>query len=217
MSVGFKSSYQDVIESFEDGDDELFEEAVNEMLMMYGPVIITDANLGGSLGISMRYDSLKVENKYTVGGKASGKLELGALTVGASADVKYSRSGLDIWKEIHHSIDCTGGSQEAVRELTSLLKQNEPDPEAVNAAMTMWVESICSLADNQKDANSVTIDGRDGTKKDNTALVSFDYKPIWTIFPLSVSKKMKPIVINCYKGKKILVDLSHFGITGMED
>jgi len=50
----------------------------------------------------------------------------------------------------------------------------------------------------------------------NTTLIGFDYMPIWCVFPQKVATKMKLVITAFYKGKKSLIDLSHFGIVGVE-
>lgn len=217
MSYGFQSQYKKIIDASYSGNELAFESEVNNMLDKFGPVIITDSEIGGSLTIAMQYDSLATSDLFKVDGKATAKFELGVLKIDAGVEAVYSRKGLDILENVQHSIVAEGGSQEAITRLTSLLNQWSPEPEAVNAAMTEWAKSIYSLAGNSVDGSVVTIDGKNGTKKDNTVLIGFDYMPIWCVFPLQVAVKMKPVITDYYQDKKSLIDLSHFGITGVEE
>ena len=209
MSEGFKSAYKNIMKYHKAGNDKLLRKATQMMLKSYGPVIVTNAELGGSLGVSIRYDSLYMSNNYEITGKANGKLNLGMLEVKANADVTYLREGQDIWKNVQHFISCTGGSNTAITDLISLGRMEQPDPVAINAAVKAWAESICSLG-NMTESNKFTIDGSNGSKQDNTDVVAFDYLPIWTIFPLEVAIDLEEIIMDYYKDKKIGINLSQF-------
>ena len=209
MSEGFKSAYKNILKYHKAGNEKLLRKATQMMLKSYGPVIVTKAELGGSLAVSMRYDSLYMANEYDIKGNAKGKLNLGMLEVNANAEVVYKRSGKDIWKNVHHCLRCTGGSDDAITNLVSLGQMIEPDPVAINAAVKTWAQSICSLGQLTA-SNSFTIDGNNGSKKDNTDVIAFDYLPIWTIFPLEVAVDMEEIILDYYKDKKLGINLSQF-------
>jgi hypothetical protein len=72
--------------------------------------------------------------------------------------------------------------------------------------------------ENSSDGKVVTIDGKDGSKKDNTAIISFNFIPIWNLFPAKVAIKMKRAVQAYYQklGKKTCIDLSNYGIAGVD-
>ena len=218
MSVGFRDHYINIMDAFNEKDDELFEYEVEDMIGHFGCVMVNSADLGGSLFISMKYDSLNIANAYTVGGKASGKLDLGSFQINASADVTYSRTGTDIWTQTHHYIACTGGGKDELASLTALLRQKQPAPEEANKAIVDWKKSILSIVENSSDGKVVTIDGKDGSKKDNTAIISFNFIPIWNLFPAKVAIKMKRAVQAYYQrlGKKTCIDLSNYGIAGVD-
>jgi hypothetical protein len=209
MSEGFKSAYKNILKYHKAGNEKLLRKATQMMLKSYGPVIVTKAELGGSLAVSMRYDSLYMANEYDIKGNAKGKLNLGMLEVNANAEVVYKRSGKDIWKNVHHCLRCTGGSDDAITNLVSLGQMIEPDPVAINAAVKTWAHSICSLGQ-LTESNNFTIDGNNGSKKDNTDVIAFDYLPIWTIFPLEVAVDMEEIILDYYKDKKLGINLSQF-------
>ena len=218
MSVGFSGQYLDIMDAYNEGDDELFEYQVENMLCAYGCVVVTGTELGGSLFISMKYDSLNISNSYTVGGKASLKLDLGSFKIGADANVDYSRTGTDIWTETHHHIQCAGGGTDELTQLTALLRSSKPTPEEANKAITDWKKSILSIVADGPDGSIISLDGKNGSKKDNTSIISFNYTPIWNLFPAKVAMKMKPLIVNYYKkmGKKTCIDLSNYGIQGID-
>lgn len=209
MSEGFKSAYKNIMKYHEAGNERLLKKAAQMLLKSYGPVIVTKAELGGSLGVSIRYDSLYMANKYDIKGSAKGKLNLGMLEVKADAEVIYGREGSDIWKNVQHFISCTGGGKDEITNLISLGQMEEPDPVAVNIAVKQWAQSIYSLSE-KTESSKVTIDGNNGSKQDNTDVVAFNYMPIWTIFPFEVAIDLEEIIMDYYKDKKIGFNLSQF-------
>lgn len=208
MSYGFKAQYQKLIKAYNSGNDTEFENQVRKMLDMFGPIIITDTELGGSLTIAIKYDELTTKDSLKVNGKATAKMELGILSIDAGVDATYSRNGLDFMMESQHSILCDGGSQQAALALSSLLDHDKPDPVTIVETMKTWTGSIFSLASNESGA--MAFGGSDNSKKDNTAILGFDYMPIWSIFPLEVAIKMEPIIVNFYEGKNTLIDMKRF-------
>ena len=174
------------------------------MLDTFGPIIITDTELGGSLTIAIKYDELTTKDSLKVNGKATAKMDLGILSIDAGVDATYSRNGLDFMMESSHAILCDGGSQQAALALSSLLNQDKADPDAVVEAMKTWTGSIFSLASCESG------DSSDNSKKDNTAIIAFDYMPIWSLFPLEVALKMEQFVVDFYQDMNTLIDMMRF-------
>lgn len=187
VSPGFRGTYKDIMEAYNDSDEDEFEACVEDMLDYYGPVVVTGADLGGSIFISMRYDSLYVENKFNVHGKLNGGLALAAVSIEANVEADYLRHGQDIWENSQHYISASGGNKEALTALTSLMSDLAPDRDKIRDAATKWLDSIVSSNDSD----------------DNTTVVKIRYTPIWNLFPAKVARKMKPIVAKRYKGKTI--------------
>jgi hypothetical protein len=204
MSYGFKAQYQKLMKAHNDGNDDEFEKQVRKMLDTFGPIIITDTELGGSLTIAIKYDELTTKDSLKVNGKATAKMDLGILSIDAGVDATYSRNGLDFMMESSHAILCDGGSQQAALALSSLLNQDKADPDAVVEAMKTWTGSIFSLASCESG------DSSDNSKKDNTAIIAFDYMPIWSLFPLEVALKMEQFVVDFYQDKNTLIDMKRF-------
>lgn len=197
VSTGFKWTYMDIMDAHAENDEEWFEDCVISMLDGYGPVVVTGAELGGSLFISMRYDSLYVENNYSVDGKLNADVMLGAVNINADVDVNYSRYGMDIWQRSQNYVAASGGDKAALTALTSLMADQAPNRENIRAAAVKWIDSIVSSNNND----------------DNTTVVRISYTPIWNLFPARVAKKIKPIVAEYYKGKTICtVNPSELGL-----
>ena len=55
--------------------------------------------------------------------------------------------------------------------------------EEANKAIVDWKNSILSIVENTSDGKVITIDGKNGSQKDNTAVISFNFIPIWNLFP----------------------------------
>lgn len=145
----------------------------------------------------MRYDSLYVENNYSVDGKLNADVMLGAVNINADVDVNYSRYGMDIWQRSQNYVAASGGDKAALTALTSLMADQAPNRENIRAAAVKWIDSIVSSNNND----------------DNTTVVRISYTPIWNLFPARVAKKIKPIVAEYYKGKTICtVNPSELGL-----
>lgn len=194
LSPGFKTTYKNVTQSY--GDEVKFKKAVEKMLSVYGPVVVTGADLGGSLFVSMRYDSLYVENKYAVSGKVDTEVMLGAINVTGGVDVQYARKGADIWENSQHFINASGGGQEPLINLTGLMGEKVPDQKTISAAAQTWISSI--VCSNNED--------------DNTALVNVQYTGIWNFFPFDMCDEIREIAMNYYQDKKVCVPLDDMGV-----
>ena len=96
--------------------------------------------------------------------------------------------------------------------MLSALEAGTDDMEVVRTnireATVEWVKSI-NCYDDPVIAKQAKING----KGDNTALVKVEYSPIWRLFPTKCQKEIKKIVVDIYKGKKLItVDPQMLGI-----
>jgi len=194
FSIGFQGIYRRIITASKNNDEEELDYYIQKLIAGYGPVYITGAELGGSLFVAMRFDSVMVKNNFAVGGNLDLELALGPVNIKAGVKVDYSRNGTDIWSNSHHYANCSGGDQQAISQLASLINMSKPDPDRVKELGTVWAKSIISSDD----------------EKDNTTLVKITYEPIWSLFPYKIAKKIKAYVTSYYKGKTL-------GIVNPED
>ena len=194
FSVGFQGIYKRIMDASNNNDKEELDYYIQRLISGYGPVYVTGAELGGSLFVALRYDSIMAKNDFKVGGKLDMELAVGPVNIDAKVQVDYTRNGKDIWSSSHHYAECSGGDQQAIAQLASLINMSKPDPDRVKEVGTTWANSIVSSND----------------EKDNTTIVRITYEPIWNLFPYKVAKSIKAYVTTFYKGKKI-------GIVNPED
>lgn len=196
VQVGFLDVYNSIVDSYNTGTQEEFKENVEYLYETIGPVVITGADLGGSIFFSMRYDSLAMENKYQVHGDLDATLALAAVTIKGGVDVDYGKQGMEIWNNSQHYITASGGNSATLASLTKLMTEKEPNLDAIQEAADQWINSITSASD----------------QTDNTSLINIRYQGIWNLFPYKMSKKMKEIAREYYKDKKTCINLASIGI-----
>ncbi len=188
VSIGFQNTYRKVVKAFRQGNASNFKTAVNTMLGTYGPVIIDGATLGGSVFTSVKYDSVMVSDDLNLdSAKVTGEVKLGAIQIGASANVTYQQHGQTIWENSHHYCEASGGDTNAMVALVGVMDENFVNRKDLNEAAKKWLASIVSSND----------------EKDNTALIKCRYTPIWNIFPDDVAQAIKPLAVTYYKGKTL--------------
>ena len=196
VQVGFLDVYNSIVDSYNTGTQEEFKENVEYLYETIGPVVITGADLGGSIFFSMRYDSLAMENKYQVHGDLDATLALAAVTIKGGVAVDYAKKGMEIWNESQHYITGSGGNSATLASLTKLMTEKKPNLDAIQEAAGQWINSITSASD----------------QTDNTSLINIRYQGIWNLFPYKMSKKMKEIAREYYKDKKTCINLASIGI-----
>ena len=204
--------YLEILDAFNNKDDEEFRYQVERMCDVIGPVIVTKAELGGDCVIQLVFDELSMEDNFKIGGEIKGAVKAGIFELKATANAEYSKIGQDIWKNSKRSIKVLGGSPEALSKMLSALDAGTDDMEVVRAnireATVEWVKSINSY-DDPMIAKQAKING----KGDNTALIKVEYSPIWRLFPTKCQREIKKIVVDIYKGKKLItVDPQLLGI-----
>ena len=200
VQVGFLDVYNSIVDSYntgnKTGNKEEFKENVEYLYETIGPVVITGADLGGSIFFSMRYDSLAMENKYQVHGDLDATLALAAVTIKGGVAVDYAKKGKEIWNASQHYITASGGNSATLASLTKLMTEKEPNLDVIQEAAGQWINSITSASD----------------QTDNTSLINIRYQGIWNLFPYKMSKKMKEIAREYYKGKRTCINLASIGI-----
>lgn len=187
VSNGFRATYRKVIKAYEEGDEEDFGEVVKDMLDGFGAAFITGADLGGSLFVSMRCDSVLMEDKYSVGGELTAGILLGGISISASVSATHSRFGKEIWKNSEHYVSASGGDKAALNSLLAAISVAEPDEGLLRKASGQWIDSIVSSDD----------------VSDNTSAVRVSYSPVWILFPPDVARKIRQYAIEYYKDKRI--------------
>lgn len=196
VEVGFLDVYDLIVDSYKTGNKEEFKENVEYLYETIGPVVITGADLGGSIFFSMRYDSLAMEENFKVHGDLDAKLMLAGVTIQGGVAVDYAKKGMQIWNASQHFITASGGNSATLASLTKLMTEKEPNLNSIQAAADKWINSITS-ASNQTD---------------NTSLINIRYQGIWNLFPFKMSKEMKEIAREYYKDKKTCINLASIGI-----
>lgn len=196
VSNGFKWMYMDIMDAYDDyksGEDtETFVDCVNDLCDSYGPYFVSGATLGGSIFISMQYDSLYIKNNLDVSGSISVEVMLPAISIEANISAEYKRIGEDIWKNSSHHVSVTGGDPAKFADIAGNMMVEQPNIPTIKTAVTGWMNSIVS-------SNNET---------DNTAVIKMTYSPIWILFPGSVQRAVKNIVVERYKGKKLCSKLA---------
>ena len=200
VQVGFLDVYNSIVDSYntgnKTGNKEEFKENVEYLYETIGPVVITGADLGGSIFFSMRYDSLAMEENFKVHGDLDATLALAAVTIKGGVAVDYAKKGMEIWNNSQHYITASGGNSATLASLTKLMTEKEPNLDAIQKAAGQWINSITSASD----------------QTDNTSLINIRYQGIWNLFPYKMSKKMKEIAREYYKDKKTCINLASIGI-----
>lgn len=199
-------------EAYDDQDDDTFKDVVEALCSEIGPVIVTKAELGGDCVIQLVFNETEQVDDFKVGGKLNAVINAGIFKLNAGIEAEYSKAGKDIWKNSSRTITANGGSGEALSKMLAALEAGTDDMETVRKnikdATTEWVKSINSY-DDPDIAKKAKING----KGDNTALVHVEYSPVWQLFPIKYQKKIKEIVVDLYKGKKLItVDPKLLGI-----
>lgn len=196
VEVGFLDVYDLIVDSYKTGNKEEFKENVEYLYETIGPVVITGADLGGSIFFSMRYDSLTMEENFKVHGDLDAKLMLAGVTIQGGVAVDYAKKGMQIWNASQHFITASGGNSATLASLTKLMTEKEPNLNSIQAAADKWINSITSASD----------------QTDNTSLINIRYQGIWNLFPFKMSKEMKEIAREYYKDKKTCINLASIGI-----
>lgn len=196
VEVGFLDVYDLIVDSYKTGNKEEFKENVEYLYETIGPVVITGADLGGSIFFSMRYDSLAMEENFKVHGDLDAKLMLAGVTIQGGVAVDYAKKGMQIWNASQHFITASGGNSATLASLTKLMTEKEPNLNSIQAAADKWINSITSASD----------------QTDNTSLINIRYQGIWNLFPFKMSKEMKEITREYYKDKKTCINLASIGI-----
>ena len=200
VQVGFLDVYNSIVDSYntgnKTGNKEEFKENVEYLYETIGPVVITGADLGGSIFFSMRYDSLAMEENFKVHGDLDATLALAAVTIKGGVAVDYAKKGMQIWNNSQHYITASGGNSATLASLTKLMTEKEPNLIDIQKAADQWINSITSASD----------------QTDNTSLINIRYQGIWNLFPYKMSKKMKEIAREYYKDKKTCINLASIGI-----
>lgn len=196
VEVGFLDVYDLIVDSYKTGNKEVFKENVEYLYETIGPVVITGADLGGSIFFSMRYDSLAMEENFKVHGDLDAKLMLAGVTIQGGVAVDYAKKGMQIWNASQHFITASGGNSATLASLTKLMTEKEPNLSSIQAAADKWINSITSASD----------------QTDNTSLINIRYQGIWNLFPFKMSKEMKEIAREYYKDKKTCINLASIGI-----
>lgn len=197
VQVGFLDVYNSIVDSYNTGTKEEFKENVEYLYETIGPVVITGADLGGSIFFSMRYDSLAMEENFKVHGDLDATLALAAVTIKGGVAVDYAKKGMEIWNNSQHYITASGGNSATLASLTKLMTEKEPNLNDIQKAADEWINSITSASD----------------QTDNTSLINIRYQGIWNLFPYKMSREMKEIAREYYKGKRTCINLASIGIT----
>ena len=200
VQVGFLDVYNSIVDSYntgnKTGNKEEFKENVEYLYETIGPVVITGADLGGSIFFSMRYDSLAMEENFKVHGDLDATLALAAVTIKGGVAVDYAKKGMEIWNNSQHYITASGGNSATLASLTKLMTEQEPNLDDIQEAAGQWINSITSASD----------------QTDNTSLINIRYQGIWNLFPYKMSREMKEIAREYYKGKRTCINLASIGI-----
>ena len=200
VQVGFLDVYNSIVDSYntgnKTGNKEEFKENVEYLYETIGPVVITGADLGGSIFFSMRYDSLAMEENFKVHGDLDATLALAAVTIKGGVAVDYAKKGMQIWNNSQHYITASGGNSATLASLTKLMTEKEPNLDVIQEAAGQWINSITSASD----------------QTDNTSLINIRYQGIWNLFPYKMSREMKEIAREYYKGKRTCINLASIGI-----
>lgn len=199
VSAGFYDYYREIVDSYDDyskGINEDFKDNVEYLYEGFGPVVITGADLGGSIFFSMRYDSLTMEENFGVKGKLQAEVALAGVKIKGGVSADYAKNGKEIWNASQHYISASGGDAQSLQALTKLMTEKEPNLSSIQTAADAWIKSITSTGD----------------QTDNTSVNNIRYQGVWNLFPIKIAREMKNIAREFYKGKKTCIDLEKLGI-----
>ncbi len=158
----------------------------------FGPFIIAGGQFGGSMVITMKVDTTRLEGHTELSGKAELELNLGVGSGEGSADATWIADGWNRLRSYTPSIHIYGGSaRETEAELIGILFSENPDShEQWVSMLTNWMQSMVQSAD-------------DGNMS-QAAPISFTAVPIWHYFPdTEVSNYVRSYFMNKYKTRGI--------------
>lgn len=197
-SIGFADAYAEIVDAEAEDDDESFKACVEAMLESFGPILVTGADLGGSLFADVHYDALTLQDSLGVDGTLVVGVNTGPLQIDANVHVEYFKKGYDFYKTSTYAYEVRGGNQNAISSLSTAIASLDKDSTALVKAADVWLKSITS----------------EGKNTDNAAVVNIRYVPVWDLFPTKIARKIKPIVAEYYKGETIcMVNPEELGIT----
>ena len=154
----------------------------------YGPFIIAGAQVGGSMVIQLKLDTLRLDGEINVDGKAN----VEALVVEGYAEASYREKGFHRMRYYQPSIHIYGGDAHGTEEelLRIVYSDNPNDHETWITMLSGWLDSMKSKAD-EGDLSEA-------------APISFTAVPIWNFFfDTDMAAYVRSYFMNKYKTRKI--------------
>lgn len=187
LTSGFLETREWVEEALANNDTEEFDYAMEELVSLYGPVVISGCDLGGSISLWMKYDRDSIADIMRVD-TAQVKLAVntGILQVNANVEVSYKKEGITTLSNSAFKYQIAGGAKAAQDAVASVLstKRQKGDADTVYGTLhddvDKWISSI------------------KGDDKSTLSYTRIQITPIWSFFKRSNRKAVKTwIEENC--------------------
>lgn len=149
LSSGFRGVKEAVENAYAENDEECFDEAMEELLDQYGPVVISGCDLGSSMSLWMKYD--RDSTKETMGvDTAHVKIAVtaGLLKVGAGVEVGYKKESIRVLENSYFKYHMSGGSKNTQDAVGSILstERKKGDKDVVynelHDKIDAWISSL---------------------------------------------------------------------------
>ena len=158
----------------------------------FGPFIIAGGQFGGSMVITMKVDTTRLEGHTELSGKAELELNLGVGDITGEVNAHWQTDGWNRVRSYNPSIHIYGGSaRDTEAELLAIMFSENPDShEQWVSALVGWMQSMVQSAD-------------DGNMS-QAAPISFTAVPIWHFFPdTEISNYVRSYFMEKYKTRGI--------------
>ncbi|TWJ18580.1 all-beta uncharacterized protein [Bacteroides zoogleoformans] len=197
LTPGFIDAKKTVEEAQTKNNNDDFNNAMEDLVDEYGPVVISGCDLGGSVSLWMKYNRDSIaEIMHVDTAHVNAAVNIGLLQIEGKVEVGYKKEGIKIFESSAFKYNIAGGAKVAQDNVSSALsiKRKKGDNDKVyndlHDKMDAWIASL--------DAN-------------NPATLSYTrlkIYPIWYFFQGKVRSAVKAWIKKNYKDKMDIIDNS---------
>lgn len=195
LTPGFIDAKKTVEDAYAENDEDDFNDAVEDLVGKYGPVVISGCDLGGSVSLWMKYNRDSIaEIMHVDTAHVNAALNVGLLKMQGKIEVSYKKEGIQIFESSAFKYNIAGGAKVAQDNVSSVLsvKRKKGDNDKVyndlHDKMDAWIASL--------DAN-------------NPATLSYTrlkIYPIWYFFQGKVRNAVKRWIKTNYEDKMDIIN-----------
>src|SRR5574344_137642 len=191
-SAGFLEVYERVLSCIDSKDSIELRNALEDIYVNYGALIITGVQLGGSYMMNLTLDRQAISDTTTINGTANLKMAFTGIGIEGNVAAGYLKRGFELLNNCKYEVETKGGDLNKALDIATYL-QSEDVSNMVKSSKV----SDSKLLELEK-LFAASID------KNNAPAISYDVRPIWLAFPLKYRSAVKQ-----YMQKRIAAD-SHF-------